>query len=76
MVRDGDVLGALIIPEDTFRQIESRVEQPRLEVIVNEEDPIKARLVDDAISAAIAEANRQRGAGAHRARTCATSTCC
>jgi ABC-2 type transport system permease protein len=53
------VVGALIIPEDTFRQIESRVEQPRLEVIVSEEDPIKARIVDDAIAAAPAEANRQ-----------------
>ena len=59
LVRDGEVVGALIIPEDTFRQIESRVEQPRLEVIVSEEDPIKARLVDDAIAAAISEANRQ-----------------
>jgi ABC-2 type transport system permease protein len=59
MVRDGDVLGALIIPEDTFRQIESRVEQPELEVIVSEEDPVKARIVDDAIAAAVAEANRQ-----------------
>ena len=59
LVRDGEVVGALIIPEDTFRQIESRVEQPRLEVIVNEEDPVRARLVDDAIAAAISEANRQ-----------------
>jgi ABC-2 type transport system permease protein len=59
LVRDGDVLGALIIPEDTFRQIESRVEQPELEVIVSEEDPVKARIVDDAIAAAVAEANRQ-----------------
>jgi ABC-2 type transport system permease protein len=59
LVRNGDVVGALIIPEDTFRQIESRVEQPRLEVIVSEEDPIKARIVDDAIAAALAEANRQ-----------------
>ena len=59
LVRDGDVVGALIIPEDTFRQIESRVEQPQLEVIVSEEDPVKARLVDDAIAAAVSEANRQ-----------------
>ncbi len=59
LVRDGDVVGALIIPEETFRQIESRVEQPRLQVIVSEEDPLKARIVDDAIAAALAEANRQ-----------------
>ena len=59
LVRDGDVLGALIVPEDTFQKIESRVEQPRLEVIVSEEDPVKARLVDDAIASALAEANRQ-----------------
>jgi ABC-type multidrug transport system permease subunit len=59
LVRDGDVLGAVIVPADTFQKIESRVEQPRLEVLVNEEDPVKARLVDDAIAAAVAEANRR-----------------
>jgi ABC-type multidrug transport system permease subunit len=59
LVREGDVLGALIVPEDTFQKIESRVEQPRLEVIVSEEDPVRARLTDDAIAAALAEANRQ-----------------
>lgn len=59
LVRDGDVLGALIVPEDTFQKIESRVESPRIEVIVSEEDPVKARLVDDAVAAALSEANRQ-----------------
>ncbi len=59
LVRDGDVLAALIIPEDTFEKIESRVESPRIEVIVSEQDPVKARLVDDAVAAALAEANRQ-----------------
>jgi ABC-2 type transport system permease protein len=59
LVRDGDVVGALIVPEDTFQKIVSRIEQPRLEVIVSEEDPLKARLVDDAIASALSEANRE-----------------
>ena len=59
LVRDGDVVGALIVPEDTFQKIESRIEQPRLEVIVSEEDPLKARLVDDAIASALSQANRE-----------------
>ena len=59
LVRDGDVVGALIVPADTFQKIESRIEQPRIEVIVSEEDPLKARLVDDAIASALSQANRE-----------------
>ena len=59
MVRDGDVLGALIVPSDTAQKLDSGLESPRLEVLVNERDPIKARLVDDAIESAVAEANRR-----------------
>lgn len=59
MVRDGDVLGALIVPADTAQKLDSGLQSPRLEVLVNERDPIKARLVDDAIESAVAEANRR-----------------
>jgi ABC-2 type transport system permease protein len=60
-VRDGDVLGALILPEDLVDKLESlgglSPEQPVVEVIVNEEDPVQERLVDDRISSLLAEAN-------------------
>ncbi|MEX0993111.1 MAG: ABC transporter permease [Solirubrobacterales bacterium] len=59
LVRDGDALGALIIPEDTASKLESTVEQPTVEVIVNEEDPLKARLVDDTIVSVLANANQR-----------------
>jgi ABC-type transport system involved in cytochrome c biogenesis permease component len=60
-VRDGDVLGALILPADLVDKLESlgglTPEQPTVEVIVNQEDPVKERLVDDRISTLLAEAN-------------------
>jgi ABC-2 type transport system permease protein len=60
-VRDGDVLGALILPADLVDRLESlgglTPEQPTVEVIVNQEDPVKERLVDDRISTLLAEAN-------------------
>jgi ABC-2 type transport system permease protein len=59
MVRDGDALAALIVPPDTVQKLDSVLESPELEVLVSEKDPIKARLVDDAIEAAIADANRR-----------------
>lgn len=59
MVRDGDVLAALIVPSDTVQKLDSTLESPELEVLVNERDPVKARLVDDAIEAAVADANRR-----------------
>jgi ABC-type transport system involved in cytochrome c biogenesis permease component len=58
-VRDGDALGAIIVPGDALQKLESTLDQPTLEVIVNEEDPLKGRLVDDTITAAVAEANRR-----------------
>jgi ABC-type multidrug transport system permease subunit len=61
MVRDGDVLAALIVPEDLIDKLRSLTslnpEQPTVEVLVNEDDPLKAQLVDDRIQALITEAN-------------------
>jgi hypothetical protein len=60
-VESGDVLAALILPADLVDRLNSlstlNPRTPRIEVIVNEEDPIKARLVDDRISTLLAQAN-------------------
>jgi ABC-2 type transport system permease protein len=60
-VRSGNVLAALILPDDLVNQINSLSSQrpgtPKVEVIVNEEDPVKAQLVDDRITSLLAQAN-------------------
>lgn len=60
-VESGEVLGALILPEDLAEKVNSLAslspEQPVVDVIINREDPIQARLVDDRISALLSEAN-------------------
>jgi ABC-type multidrug transport system permease subunit len=60
-VRSGDVLAALILPADLVDDINSlstpSPRTPEVEVIVNEEDPVKARLVNDRINALLVQAN-------------------
>jgi ABC-2 type transport system permease protein len=60
-VQSGDVLAALILPADLVDQINSLSTltpgTPKVEVLVNEEDPVKARLVDERISTLLAQAN-------------------
>lgn len=60
-VESGDVLAALILPEDLVDQINSLSTltpgTPKVEVLVNEEDPVKARLVDERINSLLAQAN-------------------
>ena len=60
-VESGDVLGALILPADLVDKLQSLAgltpESPTVKVLVNEEDPVKAGLVDDRISSLLAEAN-------------------
>jgi ABC-2 type transport system permease protein len=60
-VQDGEVIAALILPPDLLDKLESLAslnpEQPRVEVLVNEDDPVKASLVDDRIQALVTEAN-------------------
>ncbi len=60
-VREGDVLAALILPGDLIDRLNSlstlAPETPEVDVIVNEEDPLKARVVDDRITALLAQAN-------------------
>jgi ABC-type multidrug transport system permease subunit len=61
MVRSGEVLGALILPADLVDNLRSlgglNPQTPRVEVMVNEEDPVKAQLVDDRIDALLSDAN-------------------
>ncbi len=60
-VRSGDVLAALILPEDLVEKINSLSTLtpgiPKVEVMVNEEDPLKSELVNDRISTLLAQAN-------------------
>src|SRR5215212_543606 len=60
-VESGDVLAAVILPEDFADQVRSlgglTPESPTVKVIVNEEDPVKAQLVEERISTLITEAN-------------------
>jgi ABC-2 type transport system permease protein len=60
-VESGDVLAALILPANLVNQINSLSTltpgTPKVEVLVNEEDPVKAQLVDEKISTLLAQAN-------------------
>jgi ABC-2 family transporter protein len=60
-VREGAVLAALILPSDLINRLNSlstlAPETPEVDVIVNEENPLKARVVDDRITALLAQAN-------------------
>jgi ABC-2 family transporter protein len=60
-VRSGDVLAALVLPADLVDRINSlstpSPRTPEVEVIVNEEDPVKARLVNDRINSLLTQAN-------------------
>jgi len=60
-VRSGDVLAALIIPADLVNRLNSlstlNPRTPRVEVMVNQEDPVKAQLVNDRIESLLAQAN-------------------
>ncbi len=61
MVESGEVLGALILPADLVDKIQSlsglTPETPTVQILVNEEDPVKGELVDDRISTLLSEAN-------------------
>jgi len=61
MVKSGDALAALILPPDLIQNLQSLASltpsQPTVRVLVNEEDPVKASLVDDRISSLITRAN-------------------
>ncbi|MEZ5076534.1 MAG: ABC transporter permease [Solirubrobacterales bacterium] len=60
-VESGDVQAALVLPADLVSRINSlstfNPRTPQVEVLVNEDNPVKAQLVDDRIDALLAEAN-------------------
>jgi hypothetical protein len=60
-VRSGDVIAALVLPSDLVDDLNSlstlAPQTPQIDVIVNEEDPVKARVVDDRISSLLAQGN-------------------
>lgn len=60
-VASGDVLAALILPADLVNKINSLSTLtpgvPKVEVLVNEENAVKAELVDDRITSLLAQAN-------------------
>jgi ABC-type transport system involved in cytochrome c biogenesis permease component len=62
-VRSGEVLGALIVPEDVTRRLQGALNltgssaRPTLEVAYTLEDPLKAQIVESMIKARLADAN-------------------
>lgn len=57
LVREGKVLGAVILPPDITQQLATGREQPTIEVLYNGEDAVKRRYVDSVLRARLAEAN-------------------
>ncbi|MDQ6750952.1 MAG: ABC transporter permease [Actinomycetota bacterium] len=56
-VRSGEARAALIVPADVAERLASGLKSAEVEVIYNNEDPVKGRFVDTTISARLAEAN-------------------
>ena len=56
-VRDGDVLGALIIPDDLASNLQSTLEPGTVEVFYNAEDPAKRQYVENTVKAQVQSAN-------------------
>ena len=61
-VKDGDVLGGLILPPDFLSKLQAELttnssERATVEVLVNQDDPLKAQIVDDRISSLLNQAN-------------------
>lgn len=63
LVRDGEVVAAIVIPQDVTSRLESAVNlgggsPPAVEVIYNGSDPLKTRYVESLITSRVAAANR------------------
>jgi ABC-type transport system involved in cytochrome c biogenesis permease component len=56
-VKDGDVLGAIIIPKDLTENLQSGLEPGTIEVFYNAEDPAKRQFVENTIKAEVQTAN-------------------
>jgi len=64
LVRSGEALGALIVPEDVARKLQGALslsgapERPTVEVVYNVEGPLKGEFVESLIDSRLAEANQ------------------
>jgi hypothetical protein len=56
-VKSGEALAALIVPPDIVEKLGTGLESPQVEVIYNNEDPVKGRLVDQIINSRLSDAN-------------------
>ena len=62
-VRDGEALGALVVPEEITRQLQNATElpgvsePPTLEVFYNADNPLKRRYVEQTVKARLSDAN-------------------
>ena len=56
-VEDGEVLGALVIPDDLASNIQSALEPGTVEVYYNAEDPAKRQYVENTIKSQVQDAN-------------------
>ncbi len=56
-VRDGEALGALIVPPDITEKLGTGLQSAEVEVIYNNEDPVKGRYVEQIINSRLADAN-------------------
>ncbi len=57
LVRSGDVLGAIIIPEDITDKLRSGISSGEIEVLYNAEDPAKREYVENTIRSQVQIAN-------------------
>jgi len=56
-VRDGEALGALVVPPDITEKLGTGLQSAEVEVIYNNEDPVKGRYVEQIINSRLADAN-------------------
>jgi ABC-2 type transport system permease protein len=61
-VKEGDVLGGLIIPPDFVAKLQaelqtSGIERATVDVLLNQDDPLKAQIVNDRINSLLTQAN-------------------
>jgi ABC-2 type transport system permease protein len=62
-VRDGEVLGALIVPADATKRLQDAInlagtKPPTLEVLYNVDDPLRAQIAESTIKSRLADANK------------------
>ncbi|WP_022930131.1 ABC transporter permease [Patulibacter americanus] len=65
IVRDGDAVGAIVIPENTIERLRGVLslrgspDLPTIEVLTNDADPVRARALRELVKARLADANAE-----------------